>query len=366
MTIYLSQSDVFGSSSSFDYYDLLPTDNLSLVGTWSQYDLIDSAQKILSVASPNDIDLDHINSITLALINNGSTPLSADIDWDSLADIFVRLYAQHLIPNGQRSVRMRAARVNYFLRALTAPLSPDLPPNIQCLTLPSRYIWDFIYFKDNFVYVDSQSLNFHPGILFSDQSLNAGLPTQIDLLNPSELSITSCYSNGSYQYSFDSLLLAHIPSNLPIVLQFFFCNNKYYLDRSGNLYSDSSSIPLFAFPVNSVWRARFVDNIIFVSDWSIVGTLFSFSLNTLSYSPIDILPVLLLNDICLCDSTYYLVDKMKGSVFAFDKSFNFVTSRLSFGKGQFNLFDPISIRYHDKLLHVSNWLTTSLVSFPPF
>ena len=33
LTIYLSQSDVFGSSSSFDYYDLLPTDNLSLVGT---------------------------------------------------------------------------------------------------------------------------------------------------------------------------------------------------------------------------------------------------------------------------------------------------------------------------------------------
>ena len=96
--------------------------------------LIDLAQKILSVDSLNDIDLEYINSITLALINNGSTPLSADIDWDSLADIFVRLYAQHLIPNGQRSVRMRAARVNYFLRALTAPLSPDLPPNIQSST----------------------------------------------------------------------------------------------------------------------------------------------------------------------------------------------------------------------------------------
>ena len=141
---------------------------------------------------------------------------------------------------------MRAARVNYFLRALTAPLSPDLPPNIQSSTLPGRYIWDFIYFKDNFVYVDSQSLNFHPSVLLSDQAFNAGLPTQIDLLNPSELSITSCYSNGSYQYS---LILCSLLISLLTYPSFYssFCNIKYYLDRSGNLYSDSSSIPLLFF-----------------------------------------------------------------------------------------------------------------------
>ena len=54
-------------------------------------------------------------------------------------------------------------------------------------------------------------------------------------------------------------------------------------------------------------------------------------------------PVYLVNDICLANNFFYIVDKQQGFVFKYDKNFKFISKSLHFGVGKGCLYDPISI-----------------------
>jgi hypothetical protein len=123
---------------------------------------------------------------------------------------------------------------------------------------------------------------------------------------------------------------------------------------------------MLSLPVNMVWRARFVEGKVFVSDWSEPRRLTVLDTDGWQISVIDTGPVLLTNDLCKVGNTYYVIDKMQGRVFSYDRNFSPKDSRMSFGKGPGCLYDPITLRFHRGNLSILSWLTGSLTEIRLF
>jgi hypothetical protein len=364
--LILSPSDLLLEATSFNFYNVLPSDNPNLSFDWPTIDLTEIATK-LSVPGIIEKGNEHdIDTFIFALLAHGTKPLPEGIDWVCLATRFSFLYARQLKSEGLRSLRMKAARANFFLRDLldTFVIKDTIILNERHFS--NKYVWDWLPWHEGEIIIDSCDNNAHyRNNLKQDwQSHFAGLPTQIDSLSDG-LAVSSCYSNGWYKW-IPGISIEQVTNNYPVVLVFNFQEDCFFLDRNGSLFWKKQSNPILSIPVNSVWRARFVDDKIFVSDWSEPGRLTIVDTAGWKISKIDTSPVILTNDLCKVNDTYYVVDKMQGRVFSYDNNFVLKDMRMSFGKKFGSLYDPITLRFHHGNLHILSWLTGSLTEVSLF
>lgn len=363
----LRAADFLVDGGSFQYYRLLPSDDLLLEEAWPTVDL-QAVGQVLSapgaVEQGKDEDLD---ALTLATLAHGAVPLPDTVDWKSLADRLALLYARNLKRDGSRALRMKAARANFFLRDLLDVSFGNDAAVTQERRFPAGFVWDWMPWNAGEIIADSRRSNIHyrSGSGQDWQSFSAGLPTQMDVVSAGTVAVTSCYSNGWFRWAPGGgarLLLHHCP----VVMAFAVQGDCFFIDRYGVVFREGRPDPLIRLPVDTVWRARLVDGKVFVSDWGEPRRLTVLDPDGWQISVIDSGPVLLTNDLCKVGEAYYVIDKMQGRVFSYDESFVAKDERMSFGKAVGRLYDPITLRFHDGNLHVLSWLTGALAEIRPF
>lgn len=362
----LRTADLLVERGSFQYYQLLPSDDLALEADWPTVDFRGIGASLSlpgAVEQGNESDID---ALVFAMLAHGARPLPDGVDWKSLADRLSLLYARQLKSDGSRALRMKAARANFFLRDLL-----DIPIGntavLQEHRFPGGFVWDWLSWNDGEIIADSRSENVHyrSSPERDWQSLSAGLPTQMDIVSAGSVAVTSCYSDGWYKWApGDSV--KWFPHHCPVVLAFDFQGDCFFLDRYGAVFREGCLQPLVRLPVDTVWRARLVDGKVFISDWSEPRRLTVLDTDSWQVSVIDSGPVLLTNDLCKVGETYYVIDKMQGRVFSYDENFVPKSARMSFGKGAGCLYDPITLRFHQGNLCVLSWLTGVLTEISPF
>ena len=101
-------------------------------------------------------------------------------------------------------------------------------------------------------------------------------------------------------------------------------------------------------------------------DWSKLGCFLLINVKNLNMEIIKLAEIYIINDICQHDDFFYVVDKLQGKIFSYDKSFKFRSKRLSSGQEPGKLYDPISIFSDKKKLHVLSWLNKYIVKLIPF
>lgn len=352
--------------SSFSFYTYLPRDRVCLAPEWPSVDLIQLARQMQASESGTGSEAE-IDLLSCALLAHGASPLPPGLDWPLLADQLSILYMQQFKRNGNRRLKMKAARANFFLRDLI-----DLERDESAQVLARRsfgefYPWDWLPFADGEVMVDSSpALNVQYRKTCGDiTGFRLGLPTQVDILAERRLAISSCYSDGWYQWGMEGKPVWQMHSR-PVTLAFSHEGRTYYLDNSGSLFLLGTELPLLRLPVTSAWRARYVDGKVFVSDWSEPRRLTVLDPDGWQISIVNSGPVLLTNDLCKVDETFYVIDKMQGRVFSYDANFAPKGERMSFGKGAGCLYDPIALRFHQGNLCVLSWLTGALTEIGLF
>jgi len=357
---------VNAEESSFSFYEYLPSDDLSLDSDWPSLDLIQVARAI-SILDSYSVVESGIDLLSCGLLAHGSNPLPVGFDWLFLADQLSILYMRQFGSGGSRRLKMKAARANFLLRDLI-DLDVNRPEQVVGYRRFGRcYPWDWLPLDSGEILVDSApefNVRFETA-QGKKTGFRLGLPTQIDMLTTERLSVTSCYSNGWYQWCLGGIP-SWCPHLRPVVLVFCFQGETYCLDNAGYVFLLGDELPHLRLPVASAWRARFVDGKVFVSDWSAPRRLTVLDTDGWQISVIDTAPVLLTNDLCKVGDTYYVIDKMQGRVFSYDSNFSPKDSRMSFGKGPGCLYDPIALRFHRGNLSILSWLTGALTEIRLF
>lgn len=362
----LKPADILDDSNgSFGYYQLLPGDRPSLGADWPRIDLKELGGRLDGVTFGSLAEAD-IDALSLALLALGENGLPPDIDWEGIATQLSLLYAFHLKPGGERRVRMKAARANFYLRdRIDAAL-------LLCLDLIDErrfqrpFVWDWLPLPEGELVADSTDLNVsYRSTDGATASARMGLPTQIDSLGGGRYSLSSCYSDGWYEWVGPGRHQFHRHPR-PVVLVFAAQDEAYFLDRDGVIYRAATGAEVVRIGVEAVWRARLIDTSLYISDWGDPRILTVVDTNTWSYGTVGTGPVLLTNDICKINNRLYVIDKMQGRVFSFDDQFRPLDARMSFGKGHGKLFDPITLRVHQDNLCVLSWLTGALATIRPF
>lgn len=363
----ISPSDILLEGGAFQYYHLLPSDDLALASDWPVVDVRDIGAQLSAPSGVEQGNERDIDALVLAMLAHGGNQLPDGIDWKSLADRLSLLYARQLKADGSRILRMKAARANFFLRDLL-----DISVDKDEVVLGERrfsnsFVWDWLPWHDGEIIADCRGDNVHyrSGLEHDWQSLPAGLPTQMDSLPGAGVAVASCYSDGWYKW-IPGVSVEAFPHDCPVVLVFDFQGDCFFLDRNGSVFRQGHLQPMLSLPVDMVWRARFVDGKVFVSDWSEPRRLTVLDTDGWQISVIDSGPVLLTNDLCKVGDTYYVIDKMQGRVFSYDRNFSPKDSRMSFGKGPGCLYDPITLRFHRGNLSVLSWLTGALTEISLF
>ena len=355
------------AESSFLFYSVLPTDDIQFDGAWPNIDLTCLAQSMLSIDDPQEISEFDLDRLACGLLMNGSALLPSGIDWFALADRMAILYMQQFLPNGSREKKMRAGRANFFLRDILE-CGLGVPTGIisRC-KLHHPFPWDWFPLDDGKLVIDSgRHENIH---LYQSNNIirswRVGLPTQVDALSVDEFSVTSCFSDGWY------LLKGDLPPsfnmhNTPVVTVFDFGRARYFLDTTGCIYTEHNRRMILRLPSRGTWRARFIEDKLYIFSLGIPYLIHSVSMDDLQVSEINTSPVIIPNDICKIGSTFFMVDKMQGKVFSFNKSFKPTGERMSFGRGSYALYDPISLRAHLGSLWALSWMTNTITRVNPF
>ncbi|MDO8877149.1 MAG: hypothetical protein Q7V40_13730 [Pseudolabrys sp.] len=332
---------------------------------WPSLDLKDLGGRLDGVTFGSLVEED-IDPLSLALLALGENSLPPGIDWHGIATQLSLLYAFHLKPGGERRARMRAARANFYLRDRIDAEAPECPDLIDERRFPQPFVWDWLPLPEGELVADSSELNVsYRGRDGAAASARMGLPTQIDSLGSGRYSLSSCYSDGWYEWTGPDCHEFHGHPR-PVVLVFAVHGGVHFLDRDGAIYRAGTGEKVARIGVEAVWRARLVGTNIYISDWGDPRVLTVVDTNTWSYDRIGTGPVLLTNDICKIGDRFYVIDKMQGRVFSFDDGFKPLDARMSFGKGRGELFDPITLRVHQGNLCVLSWLTGALATIRPF
>jgi hypothetical protein len=353
--------------NSFEFYSVLPTDPLQLDGEWKTIELNCLAERMLAFGDLRDISEADMDELACGLLMNSAVPLSKAVDWYALADNMAIIYMQQFLRDGSPSRKMRAGRVNFFLRdVLEHGLASHAGIRSRCV-LAHPFPWDWLPLEDGELVVDSgikENFHFHE-LTGSIGRWRVGLPTQVDVLSCNEFSVTSCFSEGWYLWR-----RGHSPifneHHSPVVVEFDFDRSRYFLDATGCVYCKPKRRPLLRLPYGNAWRARFIDDTLYVFCLGLPYRIFGVCMDDLKVNEINTWPVIIPNDICKIESFFYMIDKMQGKVFSFDESFRPAGERMSFGRGDFKLYDPISLRAHSGSLWVLSWMTSSITRLNPF
>jgi len=362
----LQPADVLDDShGSFGYYRLLPGDEPLLGADWPRRDLRELGGQLDGVAFDSFADAD-MDALSLSLLALGKEPLPAGIDWYAIATQLSLSYAFHLRPGGDRRTRMKAARANFYLRDRLDAALPACPDFIDERRFSEPFVWDWLPLVEGELVADSSEFNVsYRGRDGAVVAARMGLPTQIDRIDGGRYALSSCYSDGWFEWTGPDARRFHRHAR-PVVLVFAARGEMHFLDRDGVVCLARSGREVTRLPVGAVWRARLVGETIYVSDWAEARVLTVADTRDWRTGKIGTGPVLVTNDISRLDDRFYLLDKMQGRVFSFDDRFRPLDARMSFGKGRGELYDPITLRPYQGHLRVLSWLTGALATIRPF
>lgn len=343
------------------YYNILPSDPTLIRPGHTEKSALEIRDILLkSVAS--DVLIPLLDDLSIRLINDFDS-LAGDQNWKPLADQMAQWYADALLPDGSKKFRMRVQLLNFFLRDILDAFKPK--DFLQSETLAAVCPCDFLKLPNEEIWLTSEEFNVvrnrSDG---SVEKLNCGLPTRMDVLPDGRIGVHSLYSAGGWLLNESGA--DFVEHDAPIIL-FFTRNDKLcFIDFQTRIFH-AKTLELLAGPVlERTHFARLVGDRIFLIDCCQTGTIFELDRQKLHLNSFNINPVLICNDLCCIDDTFYLIDKEQGSVFSFDRQFNYIGRRLSFGRAPGRLWDPAAIRVVNGQLQVLNWFTNSLVSVDPF
>ncbi len=349
---------------SLTWHDLLPGDKVTITSVPDA----PVAEKIgeLLLEPENTANQGFIDHLAAKIINNSFSNASSRL-WQDLAAKLSAIMAANLHAKGDRPLRMRAQRLNYYLQAL---IDKNAPAGDNDLVLSETVLdgskpWDYIRHENVEWWLSSDSKKIrYRETGGQPQFSNFGLPTQIDLQPGGVLSFGSLYTDGATLW--DHGEWQHIEHEIPVVLVFEHDGQRFLLDHRGRIWKDQPRRLLFESPRPQVHFARYFEARVFLLDNSDFGHITVIDMESGLVNRQSVLPVQVCNDITATDQAYYLVDKQQGSVFKFDTEWNYLARALTFGRGRAALLDPVALRCQDDRLFVVSWLNARLTELKLF
>lgn len=354
--------EVFSNAAldSLYWYDRLPGDGVSVCEIPDSRSVDQLRDELLSAKELNLAEID----LLAARLLGRSVPLANHLRWKELAQRLSRAMSEQLTASGNRALRMRVQRLNYYIEALIIDsLSDQRLVTSEC-TLQAEKPWDYVEHLSAKWWVSSGSPNIYrdDGALLEQWTL--GLPTQLDPLPDRRIAAGSIYSNGAYIHDgYKWQVLAH---DAPVPLVFEYDSELFFLDHLGQLWRNNPRQPIGSVPCRQVHFARHFNDVVYCLDNSDYGHITTFNMAHKSCKRYSVQPVQVCNDLVVSAQYCYLIDKQQGSVFKFDLNFQFLERRLQFGRKETQLLDPVSIRMAENHLQVVSWLSQKLTQLRIF
>lgn len=350
--------------NSLTWYDILPGDGFSITAVDDPRSAAEIAQFLIHAELQENLDgID----LLAAKVLNGCYSISAFGEWGELAFRLSRVMAQNLHAGGNRDLRMRAQRLNYFLRVMLdeSVESANIDLLIAETRLEGSKIWDFMpdVGGDWWLSSDEKKIRYRrtDG---QQQFWNIGLPTQIDMLPDGSLCFGSIYTEGALLRQNGEWL--EVKHERPVVLIFEHASQRFLLDHDGRLWLDHPKRIYLDSGRPQVHFARYYDGRLFLLDNSDFGHITIINLNSNRITRQTVFPVLVCNDLVKSGQNYFLIDKQQGNVFKFDRDWKCLDHALKFGRGRGCLLDPVAIHECEDRLLIVSWLSARLTELRMF
>jgi hypothetical protein len=220
--------------------------------------------------------------------------------------------------------------------------------------LPYRGPWDFLHTRTGEIWVTSDEQN----VIIGQETFHLGLPSQLDAIDDEHVSIGSIFNPGAWIWN--GKTPTHIAHTQPIVCLWQHEKSLYGIDYRGGMFQLNEGkvqSPKATLALNEVSRARRIGDALYLFDWTQPHRLIGVDINSFTMRHISLPDINQGNDIIRVGEYFYVLDKLQGYVFKYDRNFIFQEKRLGFGKGKARLFDPISIRHYNGTLHILSWLS---------
>ena len=356
--VKILDSNVFNNYRFILDKSLTPNDKLV------KRDINEIAKKIINIElSDTNLEIE-LENLFIELIRKKNKSLSKDLDWEKVCKKCAVIYTKTFNNEKFRSLRTKSVRNIYLIREIIEKNQVVINKKIQTEKV-DLFTWDFreSFNKKIFITCDKKNLT----ITSNNETKEyiAGLPTQIDILSDGSISIGSSYSKGFFFYKKNGhLTFKDIP--LPVITTFFYENNFFFLQKNGELFKNYKIFFKVSHFSSSICKARFINPFLIIMDWSKLNSLLIVNMKTLRREIIKLPEIYIPNDICEYGGNFYIIDKLQGQIFSYNKSFKFRKKILSFGQGSGELYDPISIFSDGKKLNVVSWLNKYIVRLLPF
>jgi hypothetical protein len=346
--------------NSLSWYDVMPLDGAAVSGIPDQHSISHLRDKLLEAQQPDPNDL---NILAALLLGQRGCLRPHDL-WSKLAELLSFWMANELTANGNRLLRMQAARLNYYIETLISDSEDNRKSILAERNLPGSKPWDYVEYQESSWWISSGSPSLYRQNQQDIQTWHLALPTQLDPLLDGRLAVGSIYSDGAMLWNGHNWLRLEHSEPVPLVFQYERC--LYFLDHFGKIWRDSPRECILSSTCRQVHFARYSGGRVYCLDNSDYGHITIVEMATNSCRRQSVLPVRVCNDITFGVSCYYLIDKQQGSVFKFDQSFTFLSKILSFGRGKGCLLDPVAIHADTEKISIVSWLSNKLTTIAPF
>ena len=355
----IGRDDFFSESKVvLNYYDNLPSDNYKIEPCALDFCDFDEIVSKLLIEDIFSIELNELDEFAMLLYNEYD-----DIEIDEqlflLANKFSECYSYLLFGNkSNRNLRMKLQQLNFFIRDVLD--KNILVNNVSDFLMQVKSPWDLLRTDFGEVLITSEKKNLIIKKNNKYEYWTCGFPSQLDILSPKYISIGSIFSNGGWVYNgMEPLFVSH---HAPIVLFF----EDKFVDYKGEVFDRINKTKLLSIKVNEVSKARIINGIMYVFDWTTTKRIYTLNLLSNIQSCIKLPDILIGNDICFHKDSFYIVDKQQGYVFKYSIDFILISKKLGFGKGLGKLYDPISIRENNGELCILSWLSNKSTTLKAF
>jgi hypothetical protein len=358
--------------TSFSFYDFMPGAGLWVRGAPAMHESSQAIDAVLrqGVMEADDASLDQLAAL---LLNHGHE-LEATEAIERLSVRCARAFAELIGSEPQRARRMRLTRLSLMLRAVI-DASADLSSVTEDNVLPCPSPWDIVESTATdgaSAWVVNSGSGDNIRLLragHSAWSQREGLPTQLDVLDGSKLSVGSYYSAGAVILDTATRALTRLEHTLPVLLCFDQGAERFALDSGGWLWrveGGALAQRVVHLGFDRLHRARVVNNELWAFDWGTPDVAVRMRLDHRNPERVTIGPVMVCNDLCAHQGALYVICKLQGKVFKFSQAGEFLEARLGAGVGTGRLLDPITIRADVRGLSVINWFSARLVRLRAF
>ncbi len=303
-------------------------------------------------------DLEELNQLLVLLYLENQKFDEAELE--QLALWASRKYSA-LLASGKmaREQRMKLQLVNYAAQDVLAAKRRNFSSATTGRKVSSVPPWDWLRLDDGSEYlIVSGEMGLQLSANNETKCYDAGLASQLDVIDDSTISVGSIFSNGGFIMHSRGLEKIEHPN--PIVLFFNLRGDLAFVDYNGKICNAANGQKFDEINCAHADKVRLIDNKLYIADWSVFGKMGIYDLSNGSQRQVELQGIYLLNDICAGNECFYAVCKQQGFIFKYSSEFELMEKRLSFGKKEHELFDPISIRKTENHLQVLSWVTGNL------